>query len=248
MQCSESPYNTKYPREPNSITDPEYSINVGVEYFASCLSAAKCKSPQDISGISLALQGYNYGGGYIAWAIKRDGGYTQGNAQVFSEMKKEQLGTSVYGNPDYAQKVLSYYNSSESGGFSYPIQKGLYSISSPFGIRLDPMTGKTENHKGVDFAAPLGTPIHAGASGTVIYAQFGSFPYGGYGNVVVIRHSSSLISLYGHCSKLLVAQGQTVQQGQEIALVGSTGDSTGNHCHFEIRQNNNSVDPINYLK
>jgi hypothetical protein len=247
MQCSESPCNTKYPHTPDSITDPEYSINVGIQYFASCLKAAKCKSPQDISGMSLALQGYNYGGGYISWAINRDGGYTQENAQVFSEMKKEQLGTSVYGNPNYAQKVLSYYNAAGSGTFSYPIQKGLYTISSPFGSRIDPMTGKVENHKGVDFAASQGTPIFAGESGTVIYAQFGTFPYSGYGNVVVIRHSSTLISLYGHCSKLLVTQGQTVQKGQEIALVGSTGDSTGNHCHFEIRVSNSSVDPMTYL-
>lgn len=247
MQCSESPCNTKYPHTPNSITDPEYSINVGVQYFASCLKAAKCKSPQDTPGMKLALQGYNYGGGYIAWALKRDGGYTQENAQVFSDMKKEQLGTSVYGNPNYAQKVLSYYNAAGSGTFSYPIQKGLYTITSPFGTRLDPTTGKVENHKGVDFAAPQGTPIYAGESGTVIYAQFGAFPYSGYGNVVVIRHTSSLLSLYGHCSKLLVSNGQTVQKGQKIALVGSTGDSTGNHCHFEIRVNNSSVDPMTYL-
>ena len=166
-------------------------------------------------------------------------------------MKKEALGTSVYGNPDYAQKVFSYYNAanaSGSGSFSYPIVKGSYTISSPFGFRSDPDTGKAEYHKGVDFAAALGTQIHAGATGTVIYASFGTIPYTGYGNIVVIRHSSSLVSMYGHCSKLLVSQGQTVQKGQVIALVGSTGDSTGNHCHFEIRVNDKSVDPMTYLK
>ncbi len=248
MQSSECPLNTKYPHTPKSITDPEYSVNIGVQYFESCLRAAKCKSPQDITGMSLALQGYNYGGGYIDWAKKRDGGYTPENAQAFSEMKKKQLGVSVYGNPNYAQRVLSYYNQTSNNKFIFPIQKGLFTISSPFGLRIDPIAGKSANHKGIDLAASSGTPICAGADGIVIYAQFGNYPYGGYGNVVVIRHSSTLISLYGHCSKLLVAPGQTVQKGQLIALVGSTGNSTGNHCHFEIRVNGTAVNPLEYLK
>lgn len=248
MQCSESPLNTKYPHKPNSITNPEYSIQVGIQYFESCLRAAKCKSPQDIPGISLALQGYNYGGGYISWALERDGGYTLENAQVFSDMKKKQLGISVYGNPNYAPRVLSYYNTMGTGIFAYPIQKGLYTISSTFGSRIDPITGKAANHKGVDLAAPAGTPIYAGDGGTVIYAQFATFPYSGYGNLVIIKHSSSTVTMYGHCSKLLVTAGQSVQKGQKIALVGSTGNSTGNHCHFEVRVNSQSVDPMKYLR
>lgn len=254
MQCSESPYNTRFPHKPNSITDPNYSIEIGIKYLAGCLKAAKCKSPTDIQGISLALQGYNFGNGYIAWALKK-GGYRQQNAVEFSQMEASKLGWDGYGDVNYVSHVLRYYsttgdNNVSGGLFTYPIVKGKYTITSPFGGRSDPTSGGSEYefHKGIDFAAPFGTQIHASESGTVIYAQFASTPYTGYGNLVVIRHSSSLVSMYGHCSQLLVASGQKVQKGQVIALVGSTGASTGNHCHFEIRLNGKSVDPMLYLK
>lgn len=252
MQCSESPYNNKYPQKHNSITDPEYSIDIGVKYFASCLRAAKSKSQEDIPSISLALQGYNFGNGYIAWALEK-GGYTQENALQFSQMESSKLGWDSYGDVNYVNHVMRYYSmagegNSNGGIFGYSIQTGKYTITSLFGSRTDPTGGGAEIHKGVDFAAPYGTPIHASESGTVTYAQFGSYPYTGYGNLVVIQHSSSLVSMYGHCSQLLVSNGQKVQKGQTIALVGSTGDSTGNHCHFEIRLNGKSVDPMLYLK
>lgn len=249
MQCSESSLNTKYPREPNGITDPEYSIQVGIEYLASCLRAAKCTSSSDIPGISLALQGYNFGNGYIAWALAK-GGYTQANAVEFSQMEAAKLGWSSYGDVNYVSHVLRYYSPTSSSGrnFIYPIQSGKYTISSPFGTRTDPITGKTETHKGIDLAAATGTPIFASAAGTVIYAQYAKYPYDGYGNLVVIQHAASLVSMYGHCSKLLVSVGQAVAQGQIIAAVGSTGEATGPHCHFEIRLNEASVDPNNYLQ
>lgn len=252
MQCSESPYNTKYPHSPNSITDPNYSIDTGTKYLASCIKAAKAKSSQDIPGISLALQGYNFGSGYIKWAQAK-GGYTQQNAQEFSQLQASKLGWDSYGDVNYVSHVLRYYSatgSTETGVFSYPIQVGKYTISSPFGFRIDPTTGKPKNHNGVDFAAAGGTPIYASESGTVTFADFGisGGGYGGYGNVVVISHASSLVSLYGHCSRLLVSTGQTVKKGQVVALVGSTGDSTGNHCHFEIRKNGKAVNPMDYLR
>ncbi|WP_442867967.1 M23 family metallopeptidase [Caproiciproducens sp. CPB-2] len=154
---------------------------------------------------------------------------------------------------NYVSHVLRYYStagSSGSGIFGYPIKVGKYTISSPFGYRSNPTTGKYTLHKGVDFAAAYGTPIYASESGKVIFADFGitGGGYGGYGNVVAIQHSSSTISLYGHCSQLLVKKGDTVQKGQVIALVGSTGESTGNHCHFEIRENGKAVDPMGFLK
>ena len=109
MQCSESPYNTRYSRAPGSIKDPEYSISCGVHYLADCLNAAKCKNPLDMSRIRLAIQGYNYGNGYIPWAIKRDGGYTVENAAVFSDMQAKKHGWSGYGDKQYAAHVLRYY-------------------------------------------------------------------------------------------------------------------------------------------
>ena len=252
MQCSESPLNTEYPQRHNGITDPKYSINIGIKYFESCLRAAKCKSPDDVQGISLALQGYNFGNGYINWALKK-GGYTQANAVEFSQKQAARMGWDSYGDVNYVSHVLRYYSTagnSGSGIFGYPIKAGKYTISSPFGYRSDPTTGKNTLHKGMDFAAAYGTPIYAGESGKVIFAEFGvtGGGYGGYGNVVAIQHSASTMSLYGHCSQLLVKKGEAVQKGQVIALVGSTGDSTGNHCHFEIRLNGKAVDPLNYLK
>ena len=109
MQCSESPYNKKYPKKPNGIKDPEYSINCGVNYLADCLKKAKCNSPVDMSHIRLALQGYNYGNGYISWAIKRDGGYTVANAIAFSDMQAKKHGWNSYGDKQYPAHVLRYY-------------------------------------------------------------------------------------------------------------------------------------------
>lgn len=110
MQASECGYNTRFPRTPGSITDPLYSIDCGVHELADCLAAASVESPSDIDHIRLALQGYNYGSGYISWALRKYGGYTLENAAEFSEMKKSQLGTTVYGDPEYAPHVLHYYS------------------------------------------------------------------------------------------------------------------------------------------
>lgn len=109
MQCSESPYNKKYSHVPNSIKDSEYSINCGVHYLADCLKQARCKSPIDMNHIRLALQGYNYGNGYIPWAIKRDGGYTVANAIAFSDMQAKKHGWDSYGDNQYPSHVLRYY-------------------------------------------------------------------------------------------------------------------------------------------
>lgn len=109
MQCSESPYNKKYSHAPNSIKSAEYSIDCGVHYLADCLQAAKCKNPLDMNRIRLALQGYNYGNGYIPWAIRRDGGYTVANAIAFSNMQAKKHGWDGYGDKQYPAHVLRYY-------------------------------------------------------------------------------------------------------------------------------------------
>ena len=110
MQCSECFYNTEYEQLPGSIKDPEYSIKTGIHYFADCLELAGCRGPGDTERLKLALQGYNYGHNYINWAIGRDGGYTEEGAQAFSDMMKENLGWTVYGDPSYPEHVLRYYN------------------------------------------------------------------------------------------------------------------------------------------
>lgn len=109
MQCSESPYNTRFSHSPGSITDPNYSIEVGVQTFADCISQAGCSSPQDMDKLKLAWQGYNYGNGYIGWALQR-GGYTEANALQFSQEQAASHGWSSYGDPEYVPHVMRYYS------------------------------------------------------------------------------------------------------------------------------------------
>ena len=109
MQASECGYNTLYPHAPGSITDPEYSINVGIQNLADCLSVAQCESPMDMDAIKLALQGYNYGQGYITWAMNKYGEYSKGNAVEFSINAAERYGWSSYGDMNYVPHVLRYY-------------------------------------------------------------------------------------------------------------------------------------------
>ena len=116
--------------------------------------------------------------------------------------------------------------------------------SSSYGWRIDPFTGQKAFHEGLDFSAEIGTPIRAAADGIVTLAEVS----GGYGNMVKVDHGSGLETRYGHASKLLVKVGERVVKGQEIALVGSTGRSTGSHLHYEIRLNGDALDPRQYLQ
>lgn len=109
MQASECGYNTRYPNTPNGITDPEYSINVGIQNLAACLSAAEVENPIDMERIKLALQGYNFGNGYISWAKTNYGGYSYANAVEFSTIQAERLGWESYGDTQYVSHVLRYY-------------------------------------------------------------------------------------------------------------------------------------------
>ena len=116
-------------------------------------------------------------------------------------------------------------------------------ISSRFGGRSSPGGIGSTNHKGIDIAVPYRTPIYAADGGTVTYAGW----MGGYGYLVQIDHGNGYVTRYGHNSSLTVSVGQKVYKGQQIARAGSTGNSTGNHCHFEIRLNGVAKNPLNYL-
>jgi murein DD-endopeptidase MepM/ murein hydrolase activator NlpD len=117
-------------------------------------------------------------------------------------------------------------------------------ITSPFGYRADPYGSKgSDFHPGIDIGAPYGSTITAAADGTVIFAGW----YGGYGNAVIVDHGGGVSTLYGHCSQLFVSEHQTVQRGQALGAVGSTGHSTGPHLHFEVRVNGSPVDPLSRL-
>lgn len=117
-------------------------------------------------------------------------------------------------------------------------------ISSYFGMRMHPIYNEWRMHKGIDINAADSTYILASASGKVIAAQW----MDGYGYCIMISHGEGVVTLYAHCSKMLVTVGQTVSQGQNIALVGSTGLSTGPHLHFEVLINDTPSDPLNYVK
>lgn len=127
-----------------------------------------------------------------------------------------------------------------SGQFTWPCYG---EITSPFGWRVHPIWGTEIFHAGIDIGADYGQPIVAADSGTVIYAGW----MGGYGNAVMIDHGGGLVTLYGHNSSLTVGVGENVSKGQTIALAGSTGNSTGPHCHFEVRIHGEVTSPLNYL-
>ena len=116
-------------------------------------------------------------------------------------------------------------------------------ITSPFGWRVHPITGASRFHSGIDIGGDYGDTIHAAGAGIVSYAGWIS----GYGYAVIIDHGGGISTLYGHNQALLVSEGQSVSQGQAIAECGSTGNSTGPHCHFEVRVDGEPVDPMGYL-
>jgi len=119
-----------------------------------------------------------------------------------------------------------------------------YAINSTFGYRSDPIQrGRVEFHPGIDFKGKRGDAVTSTAAGTVIIAGWVQ----GYGQCVKIRHKNNLETLYGHLSKINVKEGQMVNTGQVIGLVGSTGHSTGNHLHYEVRKNGKPINPKNYL-
>ena len=140
----------------------------------------------------------------------------------------------------------SEYNATERAfflntGFRFPLRS--YRTTSSFGMRKNPVTGNVRFHQGIDLAAPAGTEVYAAASGVV--TETGSDPI--YGNYVVIRHSDGWASLYGHLQRVGTTLHATINSGTVIGWVGSTGQSTGPHLHFELRHNGTARDPDKYL-
>lgn len=156
------------------------------------------------------------------------------NEEVAREILKEEITyEAVPKRVERGTKIPPTYIKPISGGRQ----------SSGFGYRKAPTKGATSYHQGVDWATPIGTAVMASSSGTVVKAGWG----GGYGNVIFINHPGGTQTRYAHLSKVLVSPGQTVSQGQKIALSGNTGVSTGPHVHFEIVINGSRVNPLNYL-
>lgn len=131
-----------------------------------------------------------------------------------------------------------------AGSYAWPCPS-CYTITSNYGYRYLELYGYTRLHAGTDIGAQYGAEVTAAAAGTVSIATHGST---GYGNYVMLAHADGSVTLYGHMSSLAVSAGQTVTQGQVIGYVGSTGNSTGPHLHFEVRINGSAVDPMQFFK
>ncbi len=128
----------------------------------------------------------------------------------------------------------------QPGGLVMPVQGR---VTSSFGPRIHPISGRSHSHSGLDIAAPAGTPIGATSAGTVTFAGV----RGGYGNLVIIDHGDGRETRYAHADRLLVQPGQRVFAGQQVATVGATGSATGPHLHLEVRLNGEAVDPAPLL-
>ena len=145
---------------------------------------------------------------------------------------------------DIEEAIRKSTGSYVGGDFMWPAPK-YTRISSPFGYRIHPITGVYSLHKGTDMVSAKNTPILAANSGKVSKAY--NYVNGGYGKYLIIDHGGGYVTLYAHCNEVLVKKGDVVTKGQQIAKVGTTGNSTGYHLHFEIRINNTAVDPMDYF-
>lgn len=176
--------------------------------------------------------------------------------QAIASLYKEKEVTPVVQVATKSNKTSTANSASSSTSKSFSTSMNISKSTVPLGVSLiKPITGtissrfgavssiRSSAHTGLDIAASKGTPIKAAAFGTVTWAGY----KGSYGYLVVISHSNSVQTYYGHCSKLYVTAGQTVSQGETIAAVGSTGNSTGPHLHFEIRVNGVAYNPQNYV-
>lgn len=171
------------------------------------------------------------------------------NSQLAADvaLKQDVLAREIYIQAKSYDEILEMAKTQEKRLENIPaiqpvLNKDLTRMASGFGIRIDPVYHVRKFHSGMDFTAPVGTEIYATGNGTVSFVGWRQ----GYGNVVEINHGFGYTTLYAHLYKSLVHAGQKVQRGDVIALVGNTGKSTGPHLHYEVRINDNPVDPRNY--
>lgn len=255
----------------NGFDSPIDSMEQGIKFFAT---NAKMAESQGVD-IWSAVQSYNMGGGYISYVAENGKTHTTSLAVNFSrDVVSKQLGnmtgetypyvnavsladgrTYLYkngGNFHYVGLVKQYLSGQQGGNgnvgngeYRIPFD-GTPIVTSPYSDRISPITGQPEFHLGQDFGQPAGTKILASMGGKVVLAEY----HYSYGNYVLLQHDNGTWTAYAHNSQLLVKVGQTVSQGDVLAIIGTTGDSRGVHCHFEIRKSmfGDHVDPAPYLK
>ena len=164
-------------------------------------------------------------------------------AEAARRQAEQEARAAQAGNVDvveFGEDGGGYVMPSYGGGMIWPLSGP---ITSEFGWRTHPIFGSARFHSGIDIGGDYGMPIHAAAGGVVIEAGWIS----GYGNTIMIEHGRVIVTLYGHNESLAVGVGQQVNQGDVIAYCGSTGNSTGPHCHFEVRVGGEPVSPWDYL-
>lgn len=192
-------------------------------------------------------------------AIRQETPQDTAGALGFTARQNEQL--ALLSNPQYAILWMELLGGYVSGGgqiltpenvpvgtgiFQWPLPEA-FTITSGFGERVDPFTGESDFHTGTDIAAPAGTPILAAADGTVTVANATDLWGGSYGYYIRLDHINGLETLYAHCSGICVTPGQAVRQGEVIGYVGSTGNSSGNHLHFEVWVNRQRTDAMAFF-
>jgi len=240
---------------PNTITCPFESIAQGVFYFAS---GYKQFPEHDLLNI---LQAYNFGHGFLSYTEPT---YDFETAVSFSRRMSNGVRVTYtnpiavginggwrynFGNMFYTKLAREFLIASHDGIWTIPVRPG-FVITSPFGWRLHPITGIYHFHNGIDFINPgvSDAPIFAAASGTVVFSGWA----GGYGNHIIIQHDETTFSAYAHNRVNLVRRGDEVEMGDVIAIMGTTGNSTGVHLHFEISLNSTTgwygqVDPASII-
>lgn len=271
MQSSESQFNKKYPRKPNAIMDPYYSIEVGIIELKDCIGKADVQSKTDIEHITIALSSYNFGTGFIGWLEKNyDRKWSLEATTEYSIMMAKKLGWSAYGDPPYATKVLNYYNQysfiTGKGDFIIPMKN--YSITSYYGTR-----GLDGFHYGLDLSGGYGAMIYSPIEAKIHRVSKKCEPNGGYygntcpandfasggGNYIQLEVQYEGVTLYislFHMAEIFVSEGQTVSKGQSIGTQGHSGNSTGSHLHIEVHQGTDRgigtmvgiMDPIKLFK
>lgn len=171
------------------------------------------------------------------------------DSEIKEAIRKAQNSGNSSGENSGGQNAGNMNSNVSSAGWAWPMPyDGVY-LTSYYGYRYHPLDGDWRYHSGIDvsMSGAYGKNIVATRAGTVILSSLESESGTGYGNYIIIDHGDGYTSLYGHCSELLVSQGQRVSRGQIIARVGSTGWSTGPHLHFEVRYNGETVDPLDYV-
>jgi murein DD-endopeptidase MepM/ murein hydrolase activator NlpD len=231
------------------IKDSKKSVEQGVKTFSEMLKKAK-------GDVKTAIQSYNFGSGFIDYVNQNGGHYSKRLAVTFSQAQYKKLAytgvyscvraesltnQACYGDVGYVDAVMQYYNFNlpmqGKGEWKSPIE-GAMDVTSGFGWRTW-TDGKREYHKGIDFGCINHvTPVYAASEGKVVYSAFHKNKNGtkGYGNLVILKHGKNLYSGYAHLSESTVRQGQSIKEGQQLGVCGSTGNSTGPHLHFEIKK------------